>query len=49
MIPYGKVKTRNPSKNSKHRDCPICNPASGNKAKARQIAKKEIKQQFEEK
>ena len=48
MIPYGKIKTRNPSKNSKHKDCPICNPAMGNKARARQAGKREIQRQFDD-
>lgn len=44
MIAYGKVKTRHPGKDGTHRNCSICNPATGNKKKARQEGKKEAKQ-----
>ncbi len=48
MIPYGKVKTKNHSKNGTHKDCPICDPAKGNKKKARQKSKKVIKKEIKE-
>ncbi len=48
MRPYGQIKTRNPSKNSSHRNCPICDPDEGNKARARQSGKKEIRKQIGE-
>ena len=41
MKPYGLAKTKNRSKNSKHRDCAICEPAKPNKKKARQDNKKQ--------
>ena len=48
MIAYGKVKTRHHGKVASHRDCPICHPAEGNKAKARQESKKIVKYELEE-
>lgn len=41
MLPYGLVKTKY-GKDGTHRDCPICDPSTGNKKKARQENKRSI-------
>ena len=46
MIAYVMVKTKY-GKTGSHRNCDICNPADGNKKKARQAGKKEVLSQLE--
>lgn len=48
MLPYGIVKTKHRGKNSAHRDCPICDPDTGNKARARRDGKHEAENQLNE-